>query len=123
MISSQRKAGSKVHWVVQDFGAKRRSGLLVGVTPRTLHCTWHVPCVLVQEMFVSARGTSSLRRLSHRRRPRLSRVSHQNCGDVRKGDKEQENLDVQGSMEPPHRRRTYLRKGRGIEGRISRFLH
>jgi hypothetical protein len=48
----------------------------------------------------------------------LSRVPHQSSGDVQKNHKEQEDSDVQGSMKPTHRRRSYLGKRR-IEGRIS----
>jgi hypothetical protein len=34
----------------------------------------------------------------------------------------QEDQDVQGAVEPPYRGRSYLGKGRGIKGRISKFL-
>jgi hypothetical protein len=119
---SERKARTKVHWTVQNFGAKRQSGLSLGVTPTTLHCTRHVPCIPDEEMFVSARGTSSLGRLSHRRRPRLSRVSHQNFGDARKSHKEQEDSDVQDSMEPPHKRRSTWEREEELKEEFLDFL-
>jgi hypothetical protein len=41
---------------------------------------------------------------------------------MRKGYSKQEDQDVQGAIESPHRGRSYLGKGRRIEGGVSKFL-
>jgi hypothetical protein len=42
--------------------------------------------------------------------------------NIREGYSKQEDQDVQGAMESPHRGRSYLGKRRRIEGEVSKFL-
>jgi hypothetical protein len=50
------------------------------------------------------------------------RVSCQDFGNVRDGYAKQEDQDVQDAMESPYQGRSYLGKGRRVEGRVSKFL-
>jgi hypothetical protein len=100
-----------------------QSSLLTGIATKALGCTRCVPGVPVEEIIVIAQRTSSIGRLGHRRRPCLSRVSHQNSRNVQKSYSKQEDLDVQRIMEPSHKRRSYIGKRRTTKGKISRFLH
>jgi hypothetical protein len=74
-------------------------------------------------MFAHTWRTSSSRRFGYKRISYISRVSSQVIGDIRKSYKEQKDSDVQGSMEPPHRRRSHLGKRRRAEGRIPKLLY
>jgi hypothetical protein len=42
--------------------------------------------------------------------------------NIRESYAKQEDQDVQGEVEPPYRGRSYLGKGRRVEGRVSKFL-
>jgi hypothetical protein len=42
-------------------------------------------------------------------------------GNIREGYSKQEDQDVQGAIESPHRGRSYLEKRRRIEGGVSKF--
>jgi hypothetical protein len=52
----------------------------------------------------------------------LSRIPCQDFKDVRESYAEQESQDMQGAIESPHRGRSYLEKGRRVEGRVSKFF-
>jgi hypothetical protein len=90
--------------------------------PATFCYTQCIPNVIVEEMLASTRRTSPTERLGYERRSYLSRVSCQAIGDIRKSYPEQEDLDVQGAMESPYRRRSHMRKRRRADGRIPELL-
>jgi hypothetical protein len=50
------------------------------------------------------------------------RVPCQDFGNIGEGYSKQEDQDVQGVMESPHRGRSYMGKRRRIEGGVSKFL-
>jgi hypothetical protein len=49
-------------------------------------------------------------------------VPYQDFGNIRESYMKQEDQDVQGAVEPPYRGRSYMGKGRRVEGRVSKFL-
>jgi hypothetical protein len=52
----------------------------------------------------------------------LTKSIRQDFGNIGEGYSKQEDQDVQGAMESPHRGRSYLGKRRRIEGGVSKFL-
>jgi hypothetical protein len=90
--------------------------------PLQLCCTRCIPHVTVEEMFASTLRTCSIGIFGYQRRPYISRISCQVIGDIQKSNKEQEDLDVQGSMEPLQRRRTHMGKRRKTKGKNFKLL-
>jgi hypothetical protein len=122
-VSSQRKVHVELHWAIQNPRMKGRSSLSVGITAANLSGAWRVSRVPIEEVLTCTRGTSPLRGFSHGGGPHVSRVSDKGLGGVRTSHEEQDRQNVQGSMEPPHRWRSYLGIRGGPKDRVSRFLH
>jgi hypothetical protein len=113
---------TKIHWTIQDSGEERWSSLPIGVAATVVWCAWCIPCVSTEEMVASAWRANTHRRFGCQGRPFLTRVPCQDFGDIRESYAEQEDQDVQGAMESPHRGRSYMGKRRRVEGRVSKFI-
>jgi hypothetical protein len=94
----------------------------IGIAPVALYCTRCVPHVTAEEIFTSTWRTSPTGRFGYERRSYLSRISCQVIGDLQKSHKEQKDSDVQGSVEPPYRRKSHMGKRRRTKAKISKLL-
>jgi hypothetical protein len=121
LIECQRKACTKFYWFVQDLETKRQSGLSIGIVPSTRCCTWCIQRISDEEMSASTWRTSPTGRFGYEQRPYISRIPYQAIEDIQKSHLKHEHSDVQGLMEPPHRR-SHLEKKRRTEGRIPKLL-